>query len=191
MKISYHLILILLFSFFSCNKQENSSNIEFGSATKITTLMEKVGDDHFKIQNTEDANLPVHTITLVEHFQPRLENETFKFVVTAPLNATDFGAYKDIYLVYHNGYEMPSRIAVFKVGSTADISSIRQLSPESFQIQANLFNPGYDTGTENYYDGEVTIEVNAYDVLDQNRLLDNQNSSEEGHLASTITVRVR
>jgi hypothetical protein len=153
--------------------------------------MEKVGDDHFKIQNTEDAKLPVHIISLVEHFKPRLDNETFKIVVTSPLNATDFGAYKDIYLVYHNGYEMPSRMAVFKVGSVGNISSIRQVSPESFQFRAMLFNPGYETGTENYYNGEATIEVNAYDVLDQNRLLDNQNSSEEGHLASTITVRVR
>lgn len=191
MNINYSLFLVLLLTIASCQKQNQTLQAGLPSVSQTLELMEALGDNQFKIQNTEDANLPVHTITLVEHFQPRLENETFKFVVTAPLNATDFGPYKDIYLVYHNGYEMPSRIAVFKVGSTADISSIRQLSPESFQIQANLFNPGYDTGTENYYDGEVTIEVNAYDVLDQNRLLDNRNSSEEGHLASTITVRVR
>lgn len=196
MKITQLLFSITLLSFTSCENKDQTLTDQTSEAgltgiSQPVSLMEAVGNNQFIIQNTEDAEIPVYSVYMVEEFQSQVEKETFKIVITAPLNATDFGPYKDVYLVYHNGYEMPSRMAVFKVGSVGDISSIRRLTADSFQFNATLFTPGSAEGYDNYYDRGVNIEVSVKDVFTQNQKLDNENSGEEGHLSSMIVVRVK
>ena len=141
----------------------------------------------FEIHNSDSTPqigvLDIETIQTIG-----IANRELRLVVSGTGGATDFGAYRETYLIFDNSYELPWRYAVYELGSFGTIDSIKKESETSISFEAVLYSK-----VEEFECGYCTLKImiDLSDVIKKETKLDKEEDSmDEGHIASFVKVEV-
>jgi len=165
---------------FTVNKKNNLINENNNPEEQINLLKES-----FVISNSKNVSLPVETIDKVHKFKRNEKGGSFRCVTTASGGATDVGAYNELYFIFDNGFEMPYRTAIFKIGNLGEINSFKKITNSKYEIKGWMFDfKGI------YSENEVVITIDASDVIKQENKHNANNTDFEGDLSSKLVVSV-
>ncbi len=139
----------------------------------------------FFVDNSTAVSLPIEEIDQTHIFETNSNGAGFRCVTTRAPQATDFGPYSELYLIYDNAYEMPHRSAVFKIGSLHHFKSFKKLSESKYEIIGYMFNR-----KDLFIDQGVKITIDASNVLQEEKRHDVENTDYEGSMTSKIMVTV-
>jgi len=179
-KISLGIVLAGTLVSFTLIKEKNSTRNKRSPIAQISNVSET-----FIISNSKSVSLPIETIDKLHKFQANAEGGGFRCVTTGAADATDVGAYSELYFLFDNSYEMPHRRAIFKIGNLAEINSFKKISNSKYEIKGFMFE-----NNKFIIDEEVIITIDASDVIKQENKYDKDNSGFEGDVSSKIVVSV-
>lgn len=138
-----------------------------------------------RIKNIADKKISV--LDIDELHKLKAGHYYIKVVISGNRGATDFGTYRNVYLIFDNGYEMPNRNAVFEIGRISYLNSTMMISESEIVLDC--------VGYEQEFKGEgdinvskVTIDIS--DVLMKEKLLDETSDDFEGSIESYVSLRV-
>jgi len=160
----------------------SSSDIHEAEVLKVELLNT---DNLIRIKNSETESINVKAIN--ELYKFKSENYYIRIIVSGSGGATDFGAYRNVFVVFDNGYEMPNRTAVFAIGRIGYLNDVTMTSES--EIVLNCEGYGQELNGEDNMNVSKII-INISEVLKKEKAFDKASDYFEGSINSHVLVGI-